>query len=370
KILNDTADTLLLKVPLYRVDVTREADVIEEVLRIYGYNQIDINQQSRNSVNHFDKPDKEKVVNQIADLLTSNGFFEIMANSLSKDSYYEKNTAFDEKLSVKLYNPLSQDLNVMRQSLIFGGLEAIAYNINRKRAKLKFFEFGTCYKLKNKEKGVDSTNNFKEEQKLALLVTGSIEEESWNLKAKEADFYFLKGIISRILQRAGINERNLIVSEQTSDIYSEALKYSINGKELVQFGTVSKATLNQLEIKQTVYFAEFSFRTILDNIKKTKIQFSPLPRYPEVKRDLSLLLDQGVSFEQISELAYNTEKRLLKNVRIFDVYKGEKISNNKKSYAVNFTIQDNERTLTDKQIDKIMRNLIQAFTTKLGAEIR
>jgi len=370
EILKESADLLLLKVPLYRVDVTREADVIEEILRIYGYNQVNINQRSSNSVNHFDKPDKEKIINQIADLLTSNGFFEIMSNSLSKDIYYENNTAFDEKFSVNLFNPLSQDLNVMRQSLIFGGLEAIVYNINRKRGNLKLFEFGTCYQLKNKEKGVDSTKNFKEEQKLALLVTGNVDEESWNTKEKKADFYFLKGIISRILQRVGINEKNLVISEETSDIFSEALKYSITGKELVQFGTVSKATLNQMEIKQAVYFAEFSFQTILDNLKNTRIQFSPLPRYPEVKRDLSLLLDQGISFEQIRELAYKTEKRLLKNVRIFDIYKGDKISIDKKSYAVNFTIQDSEKTLTDKQIDKVMRNLIHVFTTKLGAEIR
>lgn len=370
EILKQTEEYLSLRVPLYRVDVTREADVIEEILRIYGYNQVNTGLQSKISINYFEKPDKEKVVNQLSDLLSSNGFYEIMSNSLTKGAYYEKNTAFDEEVSVKLFNPLSQDLNVMRQSLIFGGLEAIIYNINRKRSHLKLFEFGTCYRIKNKEKAADSTRNFKEEQKLAILVTGNATEGSWNLKERKADFYYLKGIVSKILQRTGINERNIQTSGETSGIFSEALKYSINGKELCQLGMVSKATLNQMDIKQSVYFAEFSLSSLLDSVKNSVIQYKPLPKYPEVKRDLSLLLDKNVRFDQILDLAYKTEKRLLKNVKIFDLYQGDKISNNKKSYAVNFTIQDTEKTLTDKQIDKIMRNLIHVYTNKLGAEIR
>ncbi len=370
EIVEETDIYLSLKVPLYRVDVTREADVIEEILRIYGYNQVVTGQQSNISINYFEKPDKEKVVNQISDLLSSNGFFEIMSNSLTKSSYYEKNTAFDEKLSVKLFNPLSQDLNVMRQSLLFGGLEAIIYNINRKRRNLKLFEFGTCYRIKNKEKATDSTRNFKEEQKLAILVSGNAEDGSWNQNERKADFYYLKGIVGRILQRTGINDQNIFTSGETSEIFSEALKYSINGKELGWLGTISKATLDQLEIKQPVFFAEFSLNTIINNIKNSVIQYKPLPKYPEVKRDLSLLLDKNVNFDQIRDLAFKTEKRLLKKVKIFDLYEGDKISNDKKSYAVNFTIQDTEKTLTDKQIDKIMRNLIQVYTSKLGAEIR
>ncbi len=370
EILVEADEYLKLRVPLYRIDVTREADVIEEILRIYGYNQVVTGQQSNISINYFEKPDKEKVVNQISDLLSSNGFFEIMSNSLTKGSYYEKNTAFNEKASVKLFNPLSQDLNVMRQSLIFGGLEAIIYNINRKRGNLKLFEFGTCYRIKNTEKAADSTHNFKEEQKLAILVTGNAEEGSWNQKERKTDFYYLKGMVNKVLQRTGINERNIQTTGETSGIFSEALKYSIHGQELGQLGMISKATLNQMDIKQAVYFAEFSLSTIISSIKNAAIQYKPLPKYPEVKRDLSLLLDKNVSFDQICELAFKTEKRLLKNVRIFDLYEGEKISSNKKSYAVNFTIQDTEKTLTDKQIDKIMRNLIQVYTSKLGAEIR
>lgn len=370
EITEETGDNLILKAPLYRVDVTREADVIEEVLRIYGYNQIGINQRSNIAVNHFEKPDKEKIINQISDLLCSNGFYEIMTNSLTKGEHYGKNKAFDENKSVKLFNPLSLDLNVMRQSLLFGGLEAIKYNINRKRNNLKMFEFGTCYWLDSVNAPPQHLNNYMEEQQLALFVTGNKTEDSWNAKEQSTDFYYLKGVISLILQRIGINEDELEVSGDIGPVYAEGMKYSLNSQELVRFGIVSKNTLIQFDVNQPVYFAEFKYEILHKAIGRTNIQFKAMPRFPEVRRDLALLLNSDIRFERIKELALKTEKKLLKQVRIFDVYTGEKLGAGKKSYAISFTLQDPEKTLTDKQIDKVMQNLMNVFKDQLGAQIR
>ena len=361
---------MLLEVPLYRVDVRREADIIEEILRIFGYNQVGTGHQIRSSMNRFEKPDKEKVTHQFSDLLSANGFHEIMSNSLTAKVYYEQEEAFNANASVELFNPLSQDLNVLRQSMIFGGLEAVIYNINRKRSDLKLFELGTCYHLDPKAEKILKQTDFIEDQRLALFVTGRKKNESWNSDNKNTDFYYMKGIVQLILQKAGIDPAKLDNSGEAGPLFSEGLVYTLNNKELVRFGQVSDNTLESFEIEQNVFFGEFRYEVLLSAIAGNTIQFNPVPKFPEVRRDLALLLDRSVNFEQIHHLAFQTEKKLLKKVQIFDVYTGEKIEKDKKSYAVSFKLQDTERTLTDNQIDKIMNRLIRAFNEELGAVIR
>ena len=370
EIKEESEEYLSLKVPLYRVDVTREADVIEEILRIYGYNQVETNPKSCSSVNHFDKPDKEKITNEISSLLTSNGFYEIMANSLTKSEYYSKSNAFDEKKSVELFNPLSQDLNTMRQSLVFGGLETIHYNINRKRNSLKLFEFGTCYWLDGDEKPDSVLGRYKEEQGLAIFISGNKYEESWISEPAETDWNFLKAIVHLILNRIGIKEAKLDVSDKVGSLFTSGQKYSINSKELVRFGPVSADNLLAFEINQPVYYAEFKYDTLLEAVKNIDIRFKPVPKYPAVKRDLALLIHKNIQFDQIRDIAFQTEKKLLKTVQVFDVYTDPKIGSDKKSYAVSFILQDINKTLTDKQIDRVMRNLMKAYKSNLSAEIR
>lgn len=370
KIIKESAHSLQLSVPLYRVDVTREADVIEEVLRIFGYNQIPPDKQGSSSINHLVKPDKEKIVNQLSDLLVANGFHEIMSNSLTKASYYEDNNAFDAKKSVKLQNPLSTDLNVMRQSLLFGGLEAIIYNTNRKRANLKFFEFGNSYQFLPSASGQDKLKKYHEQEKLALFITGNKNNESWNSKVQKVDFYTLKGIMQLLFQRLGVTDNELKISTMVSKIFTEGEKYTYQGKEFVQLGSISKNTLAPFEIEQDVFFADIQFDTLIQIISNKQIKFKALPRYPEVKRDLALLLDEGIEFEQIKELAFKTENKILRKVQIFDVFRGKKLEKGKKSYAVSFILQDYEKTLTDKRIEGIMNRLIKVYTEKLGAQIR
>ncbi|MDX2443302.1 MAG: phenylalanine--tRNA ligase subunit beta [Bacteroidales bacterium] len=370
EIIEDSKEFLMVKVPLYRVDVTREADVIEEVLRIFGYNQVEINPKSVGSLNHFDKPDKEKITDNISTLLTSNGFYEIMANSLTKSEYYDKSNAFNGKESVGLSNPLSQDLNTMRQSLIFGGLETILYNINRKRSNLKLFEFGSCYWLSEKGNSNSILGNYCEEERLAIFITGNKNEESWQVKSSESDWYFLKGVVHLVLNRIGVKDDDISVSDELGPLFNSGLMYTLNKKELVRFGIVSSDILQSFDISQNVLYAEFKYSTLLEVVKNATIRFQPVAKYPEVKRDLALLLDKSIQFNQIRDLAYKTEKKLLKNVHVFDVYTDPKIGENKKSYAVNFTLQDSNKTLTDKQIDKVMRNLMNVFKNNLDAVIR
>ena len=342
KILEETEQFLLLEVPLYRVDVRREADIIEEILRIFGYNQVGTGHQIRSSMNRFEKPDKEKVTHQFSDLLSANGFHEIMSNSLTAKVYYEQEEAFNANASVELFNPLSQDLNVLRQSMIFGGLEAVIYNINRKRSDLKLFELGTCYHLDPKAEKILKQTDFIEDQRLALFVTGRKKNESWNSDNKNTDFYYMKGIVQLILQKAGIDPAKLDNSGEAGPLFSEGLVYTLNNKELVRFGQVSDNTLESFEIEQNVFFGEFRYEVLLSAIAGNTIQFNPVPKFPEVRRDLALLLDRSVNFEQIHHLAFQTEKKLLKKVQIFDVYTGEKIEKDKKSYAVSFKLQDTE----------------------------
>lgn len=369
KIVKETGEGLLLQVPPYRVDVRREADVIEDILRIYGFNNIEVPAKVNSTLSYSEKPDDFRLKNIIADLLAANGFNEIMNNSLTKASYFENLETYKPENTVMIFNPLSSDLNAMRQTLLFGGLESIAYNINRKSGNLRLFEFGKAYTFHKKD-GEDHLKQYREEDKLSLFITGNKTVQSWNSREEKTDFFNLKAYCEMILARLGLKPDNLSVSACEEDIYREGLTYSQNGKPIVTMGMLSTKVLKTMDIEQDVYYAEFSWENILKTVKNHTIGYVPMPKFPAVKRDLALLLDKKVTFKEVRDLALRTEKSLLKSVSLFDVYEGEKLGEGKKSYAVSFTIQDDEKTLTDKQIDRIMNKLMGTYKHQLGAEIR
>ena len=370
KIVKEEEEGVLLNVPPYRVDVRREADVIEDILRIYGFNNVEVPAKVNSTLSYSEKPDDFRLKNLISDLLAANGFNEVMNNSLTKASYFEETKTYQPEHTVMLYNPLSSDLNAMRQTLLFGGLENISYNINRKNNNLKLFEFGKSYTFHKKE-GIDNPlKQYKEEDLLALFITGSKNNLNWNAKETKTDFFYLKGYCEMILNRLGIHPDHLKTEETDKDIFKEGLIYKMGDKPIVSMGILSKLPLKKTDVNQEVYYAEFSWENILKALKNHKIAFVPMPKFPSVKRDLALLLDKQVSFKEVKELALRTEKSLLKSVTLFDVYEGEKLGNGKKSYAVSFTLLDEEKTLTDKQIDKIMNKLIGAYKHQFNAEIR
>ena len=369
KITGEKDDILSLEVPAYRVDVTREADVIEEILRIYGYNNIEISDKIVSTISAIPKPDKEKIRNKVSDLLTSQGFFEIMCNSLTSYDYYKDNHDFPEQNAVKLLNPLSSDLNVMCQTLLYGGLESVSYNINRQINNLKLFEFGNCYYMVKKDSD-NKLDNYCEREHLALFITGQKNEPGWTSQNKPTDFFHLKSYIERILKRTGIKTKNIESVPSGAHYFSEGLKYLASDNTIVEFGQLKPTLTRNFDINQNVYYGIFFWDTMLNLIVKNDISFSEIPRFPEVKRDLALLLDKSVSFSQIEKLAWRTEKKLLKKINLFDVFEDQKIGKNKKSYAISFYLQDTEKTLTDKRIDKTMQNFIRTFEKELGAKIR
>lgn len=356
-------DALLLSVPPFKVDVTREQDVIEEVLRIYGYNNIEISMSLNASLSFVEKPDKERIQNTVSDLLTNNGFSEMMCLSLTKEEYSTKLKSISPEQNVKMLNPLSSDLGVLRQSLLFSGLEAIAYNQNRKNADLKVYEFGKTYMAVKGE-----TTKYIETKHLSVFVTGRQQEESWNAKNDPMSFYTLKAYVKAITDRLGIDVK---LNETVSDAFSQGLSYTWNKKTLVEFGAVSKAVLKSMDIKQDVFYADFNWDLVVEAVKKNKaLEYTEVPKFPEVRRDLALLIDKAIKFEQLEQLAYQSEKGLLKSVNLFDVYEGDKLPAGKKSYALSFIIRDENATLTDKQIEKIMEKLMKTYKEKAGAEIR
>jgi len=368
----EESDTgLKLTVPMYRVDVTREADVIEEILRIYGYNNIEIPYRQLSAVSHKEKPDNERLVNLVSDYLVSNGFTEIMNNSLTKSRYYENYADFDAKQSVEMINPLSRDLNVMRQSMLFGGLETILHNLNRKNENLKLFEYGRSYQ-KNPGADIEAvvTKRFSEERMLALFVTGKKDPESWYLDQKPVDVHFLKAMAMNIFQRLGIDTRTFKWEEDKSAAFHGGISYSQNNKVILRLGEISKALLLQFDIGQPVYYAEINWEMLPSQLKKAQTLYEPIPKFPEVRRDLALLLNKETTFAEVEQLAFDTERKLLKKVNLFDVYEGKNIDADKKSYAVSFTLYDKEKTLTDKVIDKTMNKLMKVYEEKLGAVIR
>ncbi len=357
---NSTSDAGLgLQIPAYRVDVQREVDVIEEILRVYGYNNIHIPDKLTATISNSPRTEDYKVQNVIANQLNSLGFHEMMANSLTTPEYIKLSEQLKEEHNVKILNPLSNDLSTMRQSMLFSGLEAISYNINRKSSDLKLFEFGKSYR--------NLVNGYSEKKHLTLFTTGNRTEETWTNAQKPTDFFLFKGYVTTVLSRLGIDSiQNTPVS---SDVFAEGIGFALGKDILVEMGTVKKSITKHFDIKQEVFYAEFQWDLILKVISN-KIKFTPIPKYPEVRRDFALLVDANVSFESIYKIAIQTEKSLLKNINLFDVYEGKNLPEGKKSYAVSFTIQDTTKTLTDTQIDNIMSKLQTNFESELGAQLR
>ncbi len=360
KINNVTETGLGLTVPSYRNDVQREADIIEEILRVYGYNNINTTEKLNASISSSSKFEDHKIQNIVGNQLVTQGFFEILANSLTTPNYISLSEQLKEAHNVTILNPLSNDLSVLRQSLLFSGLEAVSYNLNRKRLDLKLFEFGKTY---------HNFENTREEHKhLTLFASGNQNNDTWISANKKSDFFFMKGIIYAILERLGITR--VQESPTSSDLFSEGLELSLGKMKLVDFGLIKKPILKHFDISQEVVFADFNWEIILDIVKRNKITFKGISKYPEVRRDFALLLDDKVSFKDIHSIANKTEKQLLKKVSLFDVYQGKNLPQGKKSYAVSFTLQDENKTLTDNQIEKIMKSLQVNFEKELGAELR
>ncbi|OOV16330.1 phenylalanine--tRNA ligase subunit beta [Flavobacterium sp. LM4] len=357
---NSVSDSGLgLTIPAYRVDVQREIDVIEEILRVYGYNNIEFSKKFNATVSNSPRTDDYKVQNVIASQLNSQGFHEMMANSLTTAAYTKLSAVLKEEHNVTMLNPLSSDLSTMRQSLLFSGLEAISYNINRRNSDLKLFEFGKTYHK--------YLSGYEEHKHLTLFISGNRNKESWTNPQKTTDFFLLKGYVTGVLNRLGIEKISNTPSQ--SDIFSEGTAKVYNNEVLVEIGLIKKSILKHFGIKQDVFYADFKWDLIL-KIITGKIKYTEIPKYPEVRRDLALLIDEKTTYESIYNLAKQTEKALLKDVNLFDVYEGKNLPEGKKSYALSFTIQDNTKTLTDGQIDKIMTKLQQTFETELGASLR
>ena len=369
-ILKEEDETLHLEIPAYRVDVRIEADVIEEILRIYGYNNVEISSHVNSTLTYIDKPDREKVINTVSDLLSANGFAEIMCNSLNPAAWYSENSDFDPGQTVTLANPLSSDLNAMRQSLIFGGLSSIIWNINRQCFDLKFYEFGNCYFRAKAPNGVPEAGDYDERTSLDLFITGKTGKESWNHKTNPTDFFRIKSATEMVLARLGINISSLNIGESAKGYFAESITYTRSNKLVAEAGRVSKNYLDRFDIGQDVFYCHIEWDNIMKMIRNNVISYNELPKYPTVRRDLAILIDKGVKFGQIREIAFKTEKNLLRDVGLFDVYESDSLGTNKKSYAISFLLRDDLRTLTDKAIDKVMNNLIRAFENELGAKIR
>lgn len=371
EILSENEDGLQLSIPPFKVDVTREADVVEEILRIYGYNNIDLSDSVHSSLSYSRKPDPEKLQQKLADYLSNNGFNEILTNSLTSSGYYEKSEVFSFDQCVKILNPLSSELGVMRQTLLFSGLESISYNLNRRMADLKFYEFGNVYNyVPAQSESKDVTRKYTERKNLSIFVTGSQQGESWYLPSLKTDYHFLKSLVFAVIRKSGIALNKLAVSTIDSRLFAEGESFNINNKPLLRLGRLSSSVLKPFDIKQDVFYAELEWNTLLREVKPDSVQFSEISRYPEVRRDLALLLDKQVKFSDIEALANRNGKGILRSVNLFDVYEGEKIEAGKKSYAVSFTMQDNQKTLTDNDIEKLMKRLTEVFEKELCAVIR
>ncbi len=355
-----TDEGLSLLVPPFRADVQREVDVIEEILRIYGFNTVAIPAKLNTTISHSNGVNPEDIRNTISDLLSSNGFNEAMNNSLTKSDYTQLIPELDPALNVELLNPLSQDLNVMRQTLKFGGLENIAYNQNRKNTDVKFYEFGKTYH-KMEEGNVEN-------QHLQLLVSGKVLAENWNASSDKADYFFIKEKVEHILARFGVTK---LKSEPISTYgFESGLMYKFKKKRLVCFGKLDKKLCKAFGVKSDVYAADFDWDLVLELAGYSKIKYKEVSKFPEVRRDLSLLVDKTVSFDELSKIAKQADNKILKSVNLFDVYEGDKLPEGKKSYALSFTMADETKTLTDKYVDKVMDKLMKSLAEKAGAELR
>ncbi len=370
EITSDNGDELSLKVPQYRVDVRREVDVVEEIMRIYGFNNIEIPQSVHSTLQYAQKPDRDRVINRVSDFFTSNGFNEIMSNSLTSMEYYQNLQSFPLERCVKIANPLSLDLNVMRQTLLFNALEAIELNTNRKNSNIKFYEFGNCYFYNEAAQNENVLSPYSETFTLGVVVSGNDSLSSWNSVQKEASIFTLKSYIERVLRMFGLNIYSAQYSACQNDIYSDAMSVTIKNKFIMNYGLVSKKIAKSFGIKNPVYYAEINFDNLLEILKYYKLEVVELSKFHEVKRDLALLVDNSVTFKQLYDVALKTEKKLLKSVSLFDVYEGDKLPEGKKSYALNFVLEDTTKTLTDNVIEKCMNNLMFQFEKQLKAEIR
>ena len=367
---SETDAGLSLLVPPYRVDVKRETDVVEEILRIYGYNNVEIPTVVKSSLQYAPQPDPSQIRNLISEMLSSQGFNEIWSNSLTKAGYYEGLTQYSTGKTVNLLNPLSADLSGMRQTLLFGGLECIERNVNRQNKDLKLYEFGNCYFFEEDKVKEQPVPGYREEEHLALFITGAKSAESWTGEQQPTSFFQLKPIAENILKRMGFSLKTLRISDSQNELFSEGLTYTENNKTVMEAGIVSSKFLKKFDLEQPVYYADLNWNTLMQKRMKHKTAFAELPKFPSVRRDLALVMDKQVRFQQIEELAFKTERKILSDVGLFDVYEGRGIPEGKKSYAVKFTLRDPARTLTDSQIDKTMQKLIAAFDRKLGAELR
>ena len=373
KIEEETAEGITLSIPPYRVDVQRPCDVVEDILRIYGYNNVEIPLALKSSLTTKNKEDRSHRLQQlVAEQLVGCGFNEILNNSLTKAAYYDGNETYRPENLVNLMNPLSNDLNVMRQTLLFGGLESIAHNANRKSADLRFFEYGNCYYYNQEKKDAEKVLAcYSEDYHLGLWLTGKRVSGSWAHADEESSVYELKAYVENIFARLGLNMRSVVVGNLTDGIYSAALSYHTRGgKLLATVGIVSKKITKAFDIDNEVYYADINWKNVLQAIKSVKVSYTELSKFPSVKRDLALLLDKSVQFADIERIAYECERKLLKAVELFDVYEGKNLEPGKKSYAISFILQDEEKTLNDKQIDKIMSKLIASYEKQLGAKLR
>lgn len=373
KVLNENVEGITLEIPAYRVDVQRPCDVVEDILRIYGYNNVEIPSQLKSSLTVADTTDMEhRMENIIGEQLVGCGFNEILNNSLTKTSYYEGLNVYTEETTVKVMNPLSADLGVMRQTLLFGGLESIMRNANRKMANLKFFEMGNCYHFNAENHDEENPMKaYEEEQHLALWLTGKRVEGSWAHPDEDSTFYELKAYVLNILKRLGVPMGMLVSEKSLNNIFSVALELkNRGGKVFVEMGIIAKDIQKRADIAAPVYYADIHWTTVMKAIRKNKVEFAEISKYPSVSRDLALLIDKNVEFAQIEQIARQSEKKLLKSVELFDVYEGKNLPAGKKSYAVNFILQDNEKTLNDKAIEAIMNKIITNLKRQLGAELR
>ncbi|MDR1673563.1 MAG: phenylalanine--tRNA ligase subunit beta [Bacteroidales bacterium] len=356
-------------VPPYRVDVQREADIAEEILRIYGYNNVPFGNEIHSTLTYAPKPDCERIVNVVSDFLSSCGFNEIMSNSLTKTAYYQHAHVFPEERSVKILNPLSQDLGCMRQTLLYGGLEAILYNTNRRNPNLKLFEFGNCYRLE--ERQGQPLAGYTEQRHLALFLTGNKNTATWNTPTQPTDFYTMKAYAENVFKRLGVPVRALTITETESDeLHSEGLRYADRNATVLEIAVISPRLLKQFDINEAVWYADFHWDVVLRLLNRVKITYKELSRFPEVHRDLSLLVDKNIRFAEICRIAEHADQKLLKKINLFDVYEGGNLASGKKSYAVSFTLQDMQQTLTDLQIDKTMQHIAAALEKEAGAQVR
>jgi phenylalanyl-tRNA synthetase beta chain len=370
EILSRDESSCEVSVPTYRVDVYRECDVVEEVLRIYGYNNIGFSERMNASVNTSESPDKESVRSHVSDLLTGNGFNEIMNNSLQPAAYCDKLVTYPSERSVMVVNPLSTDLNAMRQTLLFGGLEVIAYNINRQLNHMKLYELGNVYCFDpNDPKGKESLDSYHEHMDLAMFMTGE-SDKSWHNPVGKSDFFVLKGYLELLMKRYGVDLYNLQEGTAPSDIFSEGVQYKLQNKRLANMGEVCQPLLKRFGIRQPVYAAEVNWDVFFTLVTRDKVRFKELPKFPEVRRDFALLLDKDVPYADLRRAALNADKKCIRQVNLFDVYTGEGIPLGKKQYALSFILQDPERTLTDEYVDSIMKRVLETLSGKFGATLR